>query len=132
MSTTEVGRPQRDTPWRDRFLGLLTVIGEVFALMLDSLRELFLSIRTRSFPLGEALGQGWFLFSVCALPTVLTAVPFGVIVALQVGTLASQIGAEAYSGAINVLTVTREAGPLITALIIAGVGGSAICADLGA
>jgi phospholipid/cholesterol/gamma-HCH transport system permease protein len=76
--------------------------------------------------------QGWFLFSVCALPTILTAIPFGVIVALQVGTLAAQIGAEAYSGAINVLTVTREAGPLITALIIAGVGGSAICADLGA
>jgi len=31
-----------------------------------------------------------------------------------------------------VLAVVREAGPIVTALIIAGAGGSAICADLGA
>jgi phospholipid/cholesterol/gamma-HCH transport system permease protein len=31
-----------------------------------------------------------------------------------------------------VLAVVREAGPIVTALIVAGAGGSAICADLGA
>jgi phospholipid/cholesterol/gamma-HCH transport system permease protein len=31
-----------------------------------------------------------------------------------------------------VLAVVREAGPIVTALLIAGAGGSAICADLGA
>ena len=31
----------------------------------------------------------------------------------------------------SVLAVVREAGPIVTALIIAGAGGSAICADLG-
>jgi phospholipid/cholesterol/gamma-HCH transport system permease protein len=31
-----------------------------------------------------------------------------------------------------VLAVVREASPIVTALLIAGAGGSAICADLGA
>ena len=42
------------------------------------------------------------------------------------------IGAGAYSGAVVAFLIIGQAGPLVCALIIAGVGGSAICADLGA
>ena len=36
------------------------------------------------------------------------------------------------NGGASVIAVVREAGPIVTALIIAGAAGSAICADLGA
>src|SRR3546814_17570828 len=58
--------------------------------------------------------------------------PFGIILALQVGVLAQEVGAVSFTGAGNTLAVVRQASPMITALMLAGVAGSAICADLGA
>ncbi len=49
----------------------------------------------------------------------------------QLGTLTQQIGAQSFTGAASVLAILREASPIVTALLIAGAGGSAICADLG-
>jgi phospholipid/cholesterol/gamma-HCH transport system permease protein len=69
--------------------------------------------------------------SVTILPTMLVSIPFGAVIALQLGNLAAQIGAQSYTGAASVLAIVREAGPIVTALLIAGAGGSAICADLG-
>jgi phospholipid/cholesterol/gamma-HCH transport system permease protein len=43
-----------------------------------------------------------------------------------------QFGAESFTGAASVLAVVQQASPLIVALLIAGAGGSAICADIGA
>ena len=45
--------------------------------------------------------------------------------------LTRQLGAQSFTGAASVLAVIREASPIVTALLIAGAGGSAICADLG-
>ena len=59
------------------------------------------------------------------------SIPFGAVIALQLGTLTRQLGAQSYTGAASVLAVIREASPIVTALLIAGAGGSAICADLG-
>jgi phospholipid/cholesterol/gamma-HCH transport system permease protein len=59
------------------------------------------------------------------------SIPFGAVIALQLGTLTRQLGAQSYTGAASVLAVLREASPIVTALLIAGAGGSAICADLG-
>src|SRR5690606_24213377 len=55
-----------------------------------------------------------------------------IILALQVGVLAQEVGAVSFTGAGNTLAVVRQASPMITALMLAGVAGSAICADLGA
>lgn len=112
--------------------GIIDGVGELFALFLDSVVATATSIWRRDFPVGEFVRQSWFIMSVCLVPTILTAIPFGVIVSLQVGGLAGQIGAQTATGAVNVLTTVREASPLITSLLIAGAGGSAICADLGA
>jgi phospholipid/cholesterol/gamma-HCH transport system permease protein len=61
----------------------------------------------------------------------LVTIPFGAVIALQLGTLSRQIGAQSFTGAASVLAIIREASPIVVALLIAGAGGSAICADLG-
>ena len=62
----------------------------------------------------------------------MVSIPFGVILALQVGVLAQQVGAASFTGAGNTLAVVRQASPIITALMLSGVAGSAICSDIGA
>jgi phospholipid/cholesterol/gamma-HCH transport system permease protein len=69
---------------------------------------------------------------VSLLPTILVAIPFGVITSVQIGAVASQIGAGSFSGAVNGIGVLRQGAPLVTSLMIAGAVGSAICSDLGA
>jgi phospholipid/cholesterol/gamma-HCH transport system permease protein len=101
--------------------------GDFFALSLDVLRNLF----KRPFQTAEFIQQAWFIASVTILPTALVSIPFGAVLALQVGNLAQQIGAQSFTGAVAVLGIVREASPIVTALLIAGAGGSAICADLG-
>ncbi len=89
-----------------------------------------LAIR-KGFPFTEFIQQCWFIAKVTMLPVVLTSIPFGVIIALHVGSLAQQLGAESHIGAAMILAVVREAAPVVTALLIAGAGGSAMTADLG-
>ncbi len=94
-------------------------------------RGLARSIVARRFPTEELLIQTWYTIRVCTLPALAVSMPFGVILALQVGVLAQEVGAVAFTGAGNTLAVVRQASPMITALMLAGVAGSAICADLG-
>ncbi|MFG1603201.1 MlaE family ABC transporter permease [Actinoplanes sp. NPDC049265] len=86
----------------------------------------------RPFQVRELIQQAWFISSVSILPAALVSIPFGAVIALQLGSLVRQLGAQSFTGAASVLAVVRESGPIVTALIIAGAGGSAICADLGA
>ena len=109
------------------FTGALRQSGSLFALALDVLRAL----PRRPFQVKELIQQAWFIASVTILPTALVSIPFGAVIALQLGTLTRQLGAQSYTGAASVLAVLREASPIVTALLIAGAGGSAICADLG-
>lgn len=102
-------------------------LGGVASIGVDGL----LAIRKRPFPANEFIRQCWFIAKVTMLPVVLVSIPFGVIIALHVGSLAQQIGAESHIGAAMVLAVVREAAPVATALLIAGAGGSAMTADLG-
>src|SRR6201999_2647641 len=86
----------------------------------------------RPFQVREFIQQCWFIASVTILPTALVAIPFGAVVALQLGSLIVQLGAQSFTGAAAVLAIIQQAAPLVTALMVAGAGGSAICADLGA
>ncbi|MDQ6649855.1 MAG: ABC transporter permease [Actinomycetota bacterium] len=95
--------------------------------MLDVIRGLF----KRPFQLAEFIQQSWFIASVTILPTALVSIPFGAVIALQLGNLTRQLGAQSFTGSASVLAVVREAAPIVTALLISGAGGSAICADLG-
>src|SRR5215470_10698092 len=86
----------------------------------------------RPFQVREAIEQFWFIASVTILPTALVSISFGAVIALQVGSLTRQLGAESFTGAASVLAVVQQASPLITALLVSGAAGSAICADIGA
>ena len=101
--------------------------GQLFALFLDVVRMTF----KRPFQVREFVQQAWFIASVTILPTALVAIPFGAVIALQLGSLTRQLGAQSFTGAASVLAVIREASPIVCALLIAGAGGSAICADIG-
>jgi phospholipid/cholesterol/gamma-HCH transport system permease protein len=107
---------------------VITATGNFVAFSLDTLRGL----PRRPFQVREFVQQAWFISSVSILPAALVSIPFGAVIALQLGSLVRQLGAQSFTGAASVLAVVREAGPIVTALIIAGAGGSAICADLGA
>jgi phospholipid/cholesterol/gamma-HCH transport system permease protein len=111
-----------------RALRPIGTAGKLFAFGLDVGRGLF----KRPFQFREFIQQGWFIASVTIVPTALVAIPFGAVIALQVGGLIKQFGAQSFTGSASVLAVVREAGPIATALLIAGAGGSAIAADLGA
>lgn len=111
-----------------RVLRPVGTAGKLFAFALDVLRGLF----RRPFQLREFLQQAWFIASVTIVPTALVAIPFGAVIALQVGGLIKQFGAQSFTGSASVLAVIQQAGPIATALLIAGAGGSAIAADLGA
>ncbi|WP_092530676.1 MlaE family ABC transporter permease [Amycolatopsis arida] len=103
-------------------------VGRVAALLLDVLG----AAPRRPFPVREFLHQAWFFASVTILPTALVAIPFGAVVALQLGSLTQQIGAQSFTGAASALAIVQQASPLVTALLVAGAGGSAVCADIGA
>ncbi|MGH3098495.1 MAG: MlaE family ABC transporter permease [Streptosporangiales bacterium] len=112
---------------QEPLLAPLRSSGQLFALGLDTFRLTF----RRPFQWREMVQQAWFIASVTILPTALVSIPFGAVIALQVGGLIKQLGAQSFTGSAAVLAVVREASPIVTALLIAGAGGSAICADLG-
>src|ERR671930_150504 len=102
-------------------------IGRMFSVGLEAVR----TIPSRPWPLEEFLSQMWFLIKVTTVPVILISIPFGMVISLHVGSFVRQLGAQAHMGAAMVLAVVREEAPVATALLIAGAGGSAMCADLG-
>ena len=108
--------------------GALRETGRLFALALDVIVQTF----RRPFQVREFIQQCWFIASVTILPTALVSIPFGAVIALHLGSLTTQIGAQSFTGAASVLAIIQQASPVVTALLIAGAGGSAMCADLGA
>jgi phospholipid/cholesterol/gamma-HCH transport system permease protein len=106
---------------------LVRETGTMFAIALDGLRHTW-GIREWW---REYLGQCWFIAKVTSIPVILISIPFGMVIALHVGSFNQQLGAQSATGAAMVLAIVREASPVATALLIAGAGGSAITADLG-
>ncbi len=80
----------------------------------------------------EMLVQAWRLVTVTAFPAILMAVPFGVIVSVQVGNLIHNLGADSLLGATGGLGVIKQGAPMATGFLLGGAGAAAIAADLGA
>jgi phospholipid/cholesterol/gamma-HCH transport system permease protein len=108
--------------------GFLDEAGRMFAVGMEAVHTTF----RRPWPLEEFISQMWFLIKVTTMPVILISIPFGMVISLQVGAFVRELGAQAQMGAAMVLAVVREEAPVATALLIAGAGGSAMCADLGA
>ncbi|GAA3973246.1 ABC transporter permease [Actinomadura viridis] len=111
-----------------RVYGLLSEVGELFVIALEGLRRTW-NVRAWFW---EFMEQAWFLARVTSLPVMLVALPLGATVALQLGQLAAQLGAQSATGGAVVVGLVREVAPIAAALIIAGAGGSAMTADMGA
>jgi phospholipid/cholesterol/gamma-HCH transport system permease protein len=103
-------------------------VGRISLLGWDVVR----AVPRRPFQWRELIRQSWFFASVTILPTAMVAVPFGAVISLHLGSLTKQIGAQSFTGAASALAIIQQASPLITALLVAGAGGSAMCADVGA
>lgn len=112
--------------------GAVRSFGGMVAMTLDSAIATVDAIVHRRYSVEEFIEQAWFLVSVSLLPTLLIALPFGLVLVLEVGSLANQIGAPSFVGSVDAVGTVREAAPLIVAIVLAGAGGSAVCADLGA
>src|SRR4051794_3415547 len=102
-----------------RVLAPVGTAGNLFAFGLDVGRSLF----RRPFQMREFIQQAWFIASVTIIPTALVAIPFGAVIALQVGGLVTQFGAQSFTGSAAVLAVVPEARPIAPSLPIAGAGG---------
>lgn len=110
-----------------RVLSALDRLGLFFGFVGEVVRGFF----RPGFCWREAIDQGWQIARVVIVPTALVSIPLGAVVALQVGSLTQQLGAQSFAGAASVVSILREGAPLATALLLAGAGGSAICADFG-
>src|SRR6266480_2361928 len=110
-----------------KLFGFIEEAGKMYSIGLEALHTSW----RRPWPLQEFLEQMWFIIKVTTVPVILISIPFGMVISLQVGAFVRQLGAQAHMGAAMVLAVVREEAPVATALLIAGAGGSAMCADLG-
>src|ERR671914_11641 len=104
-----------------QFRNVLTETGNMFAITLEAFRIMW----RPPYPWRDFVRQSWFIASVTMVPAVLVSIAFGATIALQVGNVARQLGAESQTGAAMVLAVVREAAPIVAALLIAGAGGFA-------
>ena len=82
---------------------------------------------------GEFIGQFLFALRLCWFPLLIStvAISYGA-PGLQAGNFLVLFGALDRLGGFFVLTSIREFGPSVTSIILAGVAGTAITADLGA
>src|SRR6201997_5570096 len=80
----------------------------------------------------EFIWTGWFLMRVSLLPTIAVSIPETVLLIFTLNLLLAEIGAADVSGAGAAIGAVTQLGPIVTVLVVAGAGGTAICADLGA
>lgn len=107
-----------------RFLERLGAIGVLS-------RDFFRCLFQRPFELGLIIEQLDEL-GVRSLNIVnLTAIFTGMVLALQMGQLLTRFGAKVYVSRLMGLSLFREMGPVLTALLVAGRVGSGISAELG-
>ncbi|MET7770567.1 ABC transporter permease [Nocardia sp. NPDC005366] len=105
----------------------VSALGEFYLLAVDTARAL----PRKRFPWHEFVEQCWFLVRVSLLPTVMMSIPFTVLVVFTLNSLLGEIGASDLAGAGAGLGAITQIGPLVTVLVVAGAGATAIASDLG-
>jgi phospholipid/cholesterol/gamma-HCH transport system permease protein len=106
----------------------LRPVGGLFAMSLDTAQGLF----RRPFQWREAILQMWFIIRVSIIPTLLVMLGFTLLVIFEVNLLLKDLGALDLAGGIAGIASIQQIGPFVTVVVVAGAGGTAICADLGA
>ena len=113
---------------RDQIRPRLTAVGGFFRMCVLTGKALF----TPPFQWREFILQSWFLMRVAFLPTIAVSIPLTVLLIFTLNVLLAEFGAADLSGAGAAIGAVTQLGPLVTVLVVAGAGSTAICADLGA
>jgi phospholipid/cholesterol/gamma-HCH transport system permease protein len=103
------------------------VVGGFFRMCVLTAKALMKPFEWREFIL-----NGWFLMRVSLLPTIAVSIPETVLLIFTLNVLLAEFGAADVSGAGAAIGAVTQLGPIVTVLVVAGAGGTAICADLGA
>jgi phospholipid/cholesterol/gamma-HCH transport system permease protein len=121
-----------EAPRRRRYADIagtpLRALGGFVAMSLDTLVLIF----KPPFAWRELLLQSWFVARVSLLPTMMLAIPFTVLMIFTFNILLVEFGAADYSGTGAAYGAVTQIGPIVTVLVVAGAGATAMCADLGA
>jgi len=108
-------------------IGFTQEAGRMLLLLYDALRH---AVRP-PYDIRNILKQ-MLEVGVMSVPVVLiTAIFTGMVLALQTYTGFRRFGAESFVGTVVALSMTREMGPVLTGLIVAGRAGAAMAAELG-
>jgi phospholipid/cholesterol/gamma-HCH transport system permease protein len=111
----------------DKVFLLLSEMGKVLMFLGQTLRWTFSS----PFYVKSVLKQ-MEAIGVNSVPVVMTtAISTGMVLALQSYTGFKRFGAESLIGAVVSLSMTRELGPVLTGLMVAGRAGASMAAELG-
>ena len=115
------------------FLPTKSLLEQVGDMMILTGKTLVSALRP-PYPYGtEFVQQFLFMLRLCWLPLTISTIAFGYgAPGLQAGNFLVLFGAIDRLGGFFVLASIREFAPFVTAIILAGVGGTAITADLGA
>jgi phospholipid/cholesterol/gamma-HCH transport system permease protein len=115
------------------FVPVRNVLEEFGDMMLLAGRTITSAVRPPYIYGGELVAQFLFVLRLVWLPLLLStlAINYGA-PGLQAANFLKLFGALDFLGGAFYVLVVREIGPLITAIVVAGVGGTAITADLGA
>lgn len=106
----------------------MRAVGEFFAMTLDAV----MLIPRRPFAWREFVFQSWFIARVSIVPTLMLAIPFTVLTVFTSNILLTEFGAADFSGTGAAVGAVTQIGPVVTVLVVAGAGATAMCADLGA
>lgn len=106
----------------------IRALGGFFGMTADVLVGIF----TTPLAWREYLAQSWFVARVSLLPAVLMMIPYSIINTFIFNILLREFGAADFSGAGAAFFNVNQIGPLVTVLVTAGAGATAMCADLGA
>ncbi len=115
------------------FLPAKSLFEQVGEMMILTARTIVSAIKP-PYPYGEEfIGQFLFALQLCWFPLLVSTVAFGFgAPGLQAANFLSLFGALDRLGGFFVLASIREFAPFVTAVVVAGVAGTAITADLGA
>ncbi|MEH3139669.1 MAG: ABC transporter permease [Mycobacterium kyogaense] len=106
----------------------MRAIGGFFAMTLDTAVMTF----KPPFAWREFILQTWFVARVSMLPTLMLTIPFTVLTVFTFNVLLAEFGAADFSGTGAAFGAVTQIGPIVTVLVVAGAGATAMCADLGA
>src|SRR5213075_945506 len=132
--TAEQGGEEMVRAVADRaFLPTKNLLEQVGDMMVLTGKTVMSAIRP-PYPYGtEFVQQFLFALRLCWFPLLISTIAFGYgAPGLQAGNFLVLFGAIDRLGGFFVLASIREFAPFVTAIILAGVGGTAITADLGA